>query len=107
MKITPKAIDVEPQFPGGTKAFYRYISKNIAYEKDAKATDMNGIVTVSMAIEPSGHVSEVQIINGVSDIVDREIVRVITTSPVWKPGMQHGIPIKVRSTFKIELKPTS
>lgn len=105
IKINPKAIDVEPHFPGGTKAFYNYISKNIAYDKDAQAADMNGIVTVSMAIESTGHISEVQIITGASDVVNKEILRVITASPNWKPGMQHGVAIKVRSTFKIELKP--
>jgi TonB family protein len=105
-KINAKAIDVEPSFPGGTKAFYKYISKNIAYEKDAKATDMQGTVTVSMAIETDGSISEAQITSGVSDVVDREVLRVINASPKWKPGMQHGRPIKVRYTFKIQLSNT-
>jgi protein TonB len=102
-KFNPKAIDVEPQFPGGSKAFYRYISKNIAYDKDAEAKDMQGTVTVSIAIEKDGSITDVKIINGVSDIVDKEVVRVISASPAWKPGMQHGVPIKVRYTFKIAL----
>lgn len=102
-KVNTRAIDVEPQFPGGTKAFYKYISKNIAYDKDAQATDMQGIVTVSMAIEKDGHISDVKIIKGVSDIVDKETVRVISESPLWKPGKQHGNPIKVYYTFKIQL----
>jgi len=105
-KVNAKAIDVEPSFPGGTKAFYKYISKNIAYDKGAKATDMQGTVTVSMAIETDGSISEAQITTGVSDIVDREVLRVINASPKWKPGLQHGTPIKVRYTFKIQLSNT-
>jgi len=102
-KFNPKAIDVEPQFPGGAKAFYRYISKNIAYDKDAQPKDMQGVVTVSIAIEKDGSITDVKIINGVSNIVDKEVVRVISASPQWKPGKQHGMPIKVRYTFKIQL----
>lgn len=105
-KVNGKAIDVEPSFPGGTKAFYKYISKNIAYEKDAKATDMQGTVTVSMAIETDGSITDAQVTNGVSNIVDHEVLRVINASPKWKPGMRHGTPIKVRYTFKIQLSNT-
>ncbi|EHQ31148.1 TonB family protein [Mucilaginibacter paludis DSM 18603] len=102
-KINNKALDVEPKFPGGAKAFYKYISKNIAYDKDAEAKDMQGIVTISMAIEKDGRITDVKVVKGVSDIVDKEVVRVISSSPMWKPGMQHGAPIKVRYTFKIAL----
>jgi TonB family protein len=105
-KLNYKAIDVEPQFPGGTKAFYKYIAKNIAYDKGAQASDMQGTVTVSMAIETDGRISDAQIVNGVSDIVDKEVLRVINASPTWKPGKQHGKPIKVRYTFKIALSNT-
>lgn len=101
-----KAIDVEPQFPGGAKAFYKYIAKNIGYDKDAKVTDMQGTVTVSMAIEPDGRITDAQIVNGVSPIVDKEVLRVINASPKWKPGKQHGNPIKVRYTFRIALSNT-
>jgi len=101
--INPKAIDVEPKFPGGTKAFYNYISKNIAYDKDATVNDMKGTISVSMAIEKDGRITDAQIVSGASPIVDKEVLRVINASPLWKPGMQHGSPIKVRYTFKIEL----
>lgn len=102
-QVNAKAIDTEPSFPGGTKAFYKYITKNIAYDKDATAKDMQGTVTVSMAIEKDGHITEAQVVSGVSDIVDKEVLRVINASPLWKPGKQHGMAIKVRYTFKIVL----
>lgn len=106
LKVNAKAIDVEPSFPGGAKAFYKYISKNIAYDKNATVKDMQGDVTVSMAIEPDGRITDAQIVSGVSDIVDKEVLRVINASPLWKPGKQRGVPIKVRYTFKIVLSNT-
>ncbi|RKR83604.1 TonB family protein [Mucilaginibacter gracilis] len=105
-KFNNKAIDFEPQFPGGAKAFYKYISKNIAYDKDAKVKDMQGAVTVSMAIETDGRITDAQITSGISPIVDKEVLRVINASPLWKPGKQHGKPVKVRYTFKIVLSNT-
>ena len=105
-KVYAKAIDVEPEFPGGAKAFYKYISKSIAYNKGVRPEDMQGVVTISMAIEKDGRITDVTMLKGVSDEVDREVTRIISTSPKWKPGMQKGQPIKVRYTFKIQLTNT-
>ena len=54
-----------------------------------------------MAIEKDGRITEVRILKGVSDVMDKETLRVINASPRWKPGMQHGNPIRVRYTFNI------
>ncbi|WP_448699168.1 energy transducer TonB [Mucilaginibacter sp. AW1-3] len=96
-----KAIDVEPQFPGGTKAFNKYLSKNVIYPANATAQEMNGSVTLAMAIEKDGTITDIKIVNGLSEVMDRETVRLMTASPKWKPGVQRGQPIRVRYTFTI------
>ena len=98
---TVKAIDVEPEFPGGTKAFYRYISKNATFPPDVDPALLEGTVTLSMAIEKDGSIADVKILKGLSDVIDNETIRVLSTSPRWKPGMQQGNPITVRYTFNI------
>src|ERR1700753_3923131 len=88
-----KAIDVEPQFPGGTKGFNKYLSKNVVYPANATAQEMNGSVTLAMAIEKDGSITDIKIVNGLSEVMDRETIRLMTNSPKWKPGIQHGQPI--------------
>ncbi|OCX53466.1 hypothetical protein BEL04_03960 [Mucilaginibacter sp. PPCGB 2223] len=96
-----KAIDVEPQFPGGAKAFNKYLSKNVIYPVNASSQEMNGSVTLAMAIEKDGTITDIKIINGLSEVMDRETIRLMAASPKWKPGMQRGQPIRVRYTFTI------
>lgn len=96
-----KAIDVEPQFPGGAKAFNKYLSKNVVYPDNAGAKDMNGSVTLAMAIEKDGTIKDIKIVNGLSEVMDKETIRLMNASPKWKPGMQGGQPIRVRYTFTI------
>lgn len=96
-----KAIDVEPQFPGGAKAFNKYLSKNVGYPVNANSEEMNGSVTLAMAIEKDGTITDVKIVKGLSDVMDKETIRLMNASPKWKPGMQSGQPIRVRYTFTI------
>ena len=96
-----KAIDVEPQFPGGAKAFNKYLSKNVSYPDDATAQDMHGSVTLTMSVEKDGSITDIKIITGESELMNKETIRLMTQSPKWKPGMAHGQPIRVRSTFTI------
>lgn len=99
-KLNYKAIDIEPEFPGGTKALYRYISKNINYEGNSSTdASLQGLITLSMTIEKDGRVTDVKIIKGLSEDIDKATLRVIASSPNWKPGIQHGKPIRVRYTF--------
>ena len=98
---TVKAIDVEPEYPGGTKAFYKYISDHVSFPADVDPAKLQGIMTISMAIEKDGRLTDFQIIKGVSDVMDKETIRVIASAPHWKPGMQHGEPIRVRYTYNI------
>ena len=96
-----KAIEVEPQFPGGSKAFYNYITNNVEYAPGINAKDLQGRMVVTIAIDKDGSISDVKIVKGITDVIDRETVRIISISPKWKPGTLHGIPIKVRYTFSI------
>jgi protein TonB len=96
-----KAIDVEPRFPGGAKAFNKFLSKNVVYPQTADDSETHGAVTLAVAIEPDGTVTDIKIIKSLSEVMDKETIRLMTFSPKWKPGMQGGKPMRVRSTFTI------
>ncbi len=92
---------VEPEFPGGAKAFNKFLSKNVTYPPNADDNETHGAVTLAMAVEPDGSITDIKIIKGLSEVMDKETIRLMTFSPKWKPGTQGGKPIRVRSTFTI------
>jgi len=41
------------------------------------------------------------VVRGVDPALDKEAVRVVTSSPKWSPGRQRGKAVKVQFTFPI------
>jgi TonB family protein len=91
----------EPQFKGGIQAFYKYLGKNIIYPKYEKLHNIQGRVIVLFIIEKDGKVSDVKILNSVSENIDNEAVRVIRNSPDWIAGVQYGRNVRVEYTVPL------
>jgi len=91
-----------PGFGGGdSNKFREYISKNLRYPDIAAENGIQGRVFVQFVVEPDGSVSNVKVVRGVDPSLDREAVRVVESSPKWKPGKQRGKPVRVSFTFPI------
>ena len=60
-----------------------------------------GKVYLSFVIELDGSINEVEVLRGVSTLIDREAVRVIKKSPKWKPGILNGKPVRTRVNMPI------
>ncbi|HTH55274.1 MAG TPA: energy transducer TonB [Cyclobacteriaceae bacterium] len=100
---TPKTVDlaeVMPEFEGGTKAMYKFLRKHLHYPH----TDQQGTVYVRFIIDITGTVTGVEVIRGVSGLLDKEAARVIAIMPKWKPGAQHGAPVNVRMILPIKFE---
>jgi protein TonB len=89
------AVEQEPGFPGGLDMFSLYLQRNLRYPPSAVKKRLEGKVFVSFVIEMSGAVTEVKVLRGVSPDIDAEAVRVVSHSPIWKPGIQNGRPVRV------------
>jgi protein TonB len=90
------AVDVEPEFPGGIEKLYQYITKNI------KKRDDNGKVRVSFIVEKDGSLTNITIVQSLSDSADKECIRVMSNCPKWTPGMAGGKPARVKYTIPID-----
>jgi protein TonB len=91
-----------PGFGGGdNNKFREYIAKNLKYPDIAAENGIQGRVFVAFVVEPDGRVSNVRVVRGVDPALDKEAVRVVQSSPKWKPGMQRGKPVRVSFTFPI------
>ena len=97
-----KSPDKWPTFKGkGTDAFSAWVAAHLKYPKDAKAAHIHGTVKVKFVVGSNGGVQEVEVLEGVFPSLDAEAVRVIKSSPKWKPGIKDGKPCRVTYTLPV------
>ncbi len=89
-------VEKQPEFPGGTTAFYLYIQKNLVYPPQAKRMGIEGKVYVQFVVDKEGKISEVKAVKGIGAGCEAEAARVLKNSPKWHPGKQRGRVVKVR-----------
>ncbi|MCF6361238.1 MAG: energy transducer TonB [Cyclobacteriaceae bacterium] len=97
-------VETYPSFPGGNKAFYKYISKKMKYPPQARRMGIEGKVFVQFVVDENGNISDVKLMRGVGAGCDEEAIRVIKNSPKWNPGKQRGKAVKVRMVLPITFK---
>ena len=96
-----EAVEQMPEFPGGMAGLMQYITKNLRYPEEAKAKGMQGRVTVRVVVNTEGKVTNAEVLRGVDPALDAEALRVASSLPDWKPGMQDGKPVNVRFIFPV------
>lgn len=94
-KIYFNIIEDPAEFPGGDRALYNFISKNVNYPVIAQENGIQGKVYVKFVVNQQGKVSDGQVLRGVDLSLDKEALRVINSLPDFKPGKQRGKPVKV------------
>lgn len=105
---TPEAVvevaDVMPQFPGGLNAMMQYLSENVTYPVEAVKQGIEGRVVLSFVVERDGSLSNVTIIRSVDPLLDAEAVRVVSSMPLWSPGLLGGRKVRVKYGLPISFK---
>ncbi len=102
-QIYTTPVQVMPEYKGGMDRFYNKL-KHIQYLHYARMQNKQGKVWVSMVIEKDGSVSNAKVINGLTDVQDKEILRVVNNLNKWKPGMQDGQPVRVAYNVPLKFK---
>ena len=95
-------VDKMPEFPGGTKALLQFLASKIKYPEYAKEAGIQGRVYLNFVVEKDGSITNVTVLRPVGGGCDEEAVRVIENMPKWKPGLQHGKPVRV--SFNLPVK---
>lgn len=95
-------VEEKPKFQGGDQNdFTKWVFKNIVYPEIAKENGVSGRVTLQFTVDTKGKVTDIKVVRGVDSSLDKEAVRVVSSSPAWTPGKQSGKPVKVRFTFPV------
>ena len=56
---------------------------------------------VAFTVDQNGKVGNVKVVDSVDPQLDAEAVRVISSSPRWKPGVKDGQQVIVHYTFPV------
>jgi periplasmic protein TonB len=95
-------VEEKPQFNGGdANEFSKWVNSKLVYPEIAKENGVQGRVTLQFTVNPDGSVSNVKVLRGVDSSLDKEAVRVVSSSPKWKPGKQRDRAVKVTYTFPV------
>jgi len=94
--ITERPLSVEE-----AKKFRIFIAQNLQYPESAARDSISGRVIVQFCVNYEGKVIDPVVVRKVSPALDKEAIRVVSSSPLWKPGKQRGKPVDVLFTFPI------
>jgi periplasmic protein TonB len=102
-EVIPFAIvEEKPKFQGGDQNdFTKWVFSHIEYPEIAKENGVQGRVTLQFTVDTDGSVKNVSVLRGVDASLDKEAVRVVSSSPRWTPGRQRNKNVKVRYTFPV------
>ena len=94
------SVKVLPSFPGGFEELMKFLVKNI----DPSKTAEQGRINVTFIVERNGSLSNIHAI-GLNDTskAAKEVIRVMKSTPKWKPGKLYGKLVRVRSSLPINL----
>lgn len=95
-------VEEKPSFKGGdANEFSKWVNSRLVYPESAKKKGVEGRVTVQFTIKADGSMSNVAVLRGIDDALDAEAVRVVSSSPKWKPGRNRDRSVDVTYTFPV------
>ena len=86
-----------PEFPGGQKAMFQYISNNVIYPLSARKNGTQGRAVCQFVVNKSGDLADIVVVKSSGDAsLDQEAVRILSSMPKWIPGRSNGEIVRVK-----------
>jgi TonB family protein len=86
---------------GGIEVFRAWVQRNLVYPPIAAAKGICGKVMVKFTIDENGKLYNAEIYQGVDTLLDNEVLRVVSSSPMWEPARLKGQ--RVKQSFVIPI----
>ena len=93
MSDSTTKVEIESEFPGGTKGWNSFLSSTLVYPKKAIRKNIQGQVVARFIVEKDGSLSNIEIISGPKELWPA-VMDVLKQSPNWKPAVQNGRKVK-------------
>lgn len=88
-------------YRGGEKRLNKEIAKNLTYPPQAVKDSISGTVYLSFIIDTKGHSTEIRVIKGIREDLDKEAVRCVDLLDDWIVGRNNGKKVKMSHTIPI------
>jgi len=103
--------EVQPQFPGGQAAMFKFLMENIKYPELAKQNKLEGTVTISFVVDEAGNLlhPKAKYYDESSRPLVVEAERVVGAMPKWIPAKHKGKTVRCAMNlpvnFRLDSKP--
>ena len=94
-------VEEMPEFPGGQKAMFEFLNKELNYPTMAKENSIEGRAIVSFIVKADGSISDIELLRDIGGGCGQESIRVVSEMPKWKPGKQRGKAVDVKYNLPI------
>lgn len=102
-QIKYREIEQKPEFKKGMAEFFQYVNWSYKFPNEAQENGVRGKLYITFVVERDGSLTDYEFRNNLGYGTQEEAVRVLNNCPKWIPGMQHGIPVRVKYTININL----
>ena len=104
-------LDEKPLFNGfSANNFVSWVYTQLQLPDSWKENKPEGEMKLSFVVDEEGRVKDVEVLEGIDEEIDAEVVRAISSSPVWTPGKKDGKAVpayfKLPVVFKNQLTDT-
>lgn len=93
----------KPSYPGGPKALWIFIRRNLRYPKEALEKKVSGVVRLRYTISGTGKVTGTQILHSLGHGCDEEAIRVVRLLRYHVPK-HRKIKVKFHRTINVKFK---
>ena len=93
-----------PQFPGGAVEFMKWLTKNLKYPPAAHQRKVEGKVLAQFIVNKDGSISNLELVQTLDPLCDREALRVLRMMPKWQAGIMDAKPCRTRVCIPIVFK---
>jgi hypothetical protein len=102
-QVNPDSVYSKPDVMPEPKGGFDGISRRLFWPKEARENKVSGIVDIEAVINEHGDVEEDKILGDIGFNCG-EAAKITVFYTKFKPGLKHGIPVKVRMVIPVEFK---
>lgn len=95
-------VEQMPEFPGGQDSLWSFIQENIQYPEKSREQQIQGTVYARFIVNKTGKAEKFEIVRGINDEMNNEVLRVLKLMPDWSPGKQNGKAVSTQFVLPVK-----
>lgn len=99
-------VEKDPVFDqgGGPASYAKYMKSHLQYPSVCKRMGIEGNVYIGCIVDKLGNTTDVQVLRGLHENMDKEAVRFVRSFPKWAPGKTRGKIVNCRQTIVVRFR---